>query len=115
MAQVGGTADRTHARSARGDTSASTGTGQSSGPCRTRDCGGGTGIGENSVIRHLGRWAGSLAIDTGGLTDEQLKMWIRENSRPVAGRVETRVQSALQPSTPRVAELGKAPGGPVDE
>lgn len=73
------------------------------------------GSGENSVIRHLGRWAGSLAIDTGGLTDEQLKMRIRENSRPVARRVEVGVRSALQPSTPRVAELGKAPGGPADE
>ena len=34
------------------------------------------GIGENAVIQHLGRWAGSLTIDTGGVTDEQLEMRI---------------------------------------
>ena len=73
------------------------------------------GIGENAVIQHLGIWAGSLAIGMGGLTDEQLEMRIRENSRPVAGSVEAGGRSALQPSTPRVAELGKAPGGPADE
>lgn len=71
------------------------------------------GIGENAVIQHLGGWAGSLAIGTGGLTDEQLEMRIRENSRPVAASVEAGGRSALQPSTPRVAELGNAPGGPA--
>lgn len=72
------------------------------------------GIGENAVIQHLGRWAGSLTIDTGSVTDGQLEMRILENSRLLAGSVEAGGRSALQPSTPRVAELGEAPGGPAD-
>lgn len=65
--------------SAGGGTPASTGTVRSSGSSRTQDCGGGMGIGKNSVNRLPGGTGGSPAIDTGGLTDKQLEMRIRES------------------------------------
>lgn len=69
----------------------------------------------NSGIRHSGKPAGSPTIDTGGLTAKQLEIRIRENKKRVAGRAAAGVRCALQRSAPRVAELGEAPGGPVDK